>query len=342
MYQYSGINAKIKAMMGKRLTLKDYEELINKRSVGEIASYLKFQTSYASALSGIQESNIHRGELERHLYDQLFNEYIRLKKFVNGETKKLLKAVSLRYELRFLQNMIQLLNAGHIDETDALMHIPQYFLEDSNLDFNRLVSSKNFVQFIENLQGTVYYDVLKPFITNQEHLNLFHMENSLDMFYYTYIWKLRRKASGRDAAGLEELYAAEADLTNIMNAYRFITFFHLPKENIYAYIIPFSGHLGKDQLRAIVEAASQDKCIVAINETRYKNVFHFESGLLDIDYKRQMYQINSKIIKQSRQNFAILAAYLYVLENEIKNIISIVEGIRYQLPPEEIRKYIVM
>lgn len=45
MYQYSGINAKIKAMMGKRLTFKDYEELINKRSVGEIASYLKFQTS---------------------------------------------------------------------------------------------------------------------------------------------------------------------------------------------------------------------------------------------------------------------------------------------------------
>ena len=55
-----------------------------------------------------------------------------------------------------------------------------------------------------------------------------------------------------------------------------------------------------------------------------------------------MYQINSKIIKQSRQSFAILAAYLYVLENEIKNIVSIVEGIRYQLPPEEIRKYIVM
>ena len=108
MYQYSGINAKIKAMMGKLLTIKDYEELINKRSVGEIASYLKFQTSYASALSGIQESNIHRGELERHLYDQLFNEYIRLKKFVKQSVSASQKFTEQIQQRKFVSSTVDL------------------------------------------------------------------------------------------------------------------------------------------------------------------------------------------------------------------------------------------
>lgn len=37
MYDYSALFAKIKAMYGKRLRREDYEELIRKKSVGEIA-----------------------------------------------------------------------------------------------------------------------------------------------------------------------------------------------------------------------------------------------------------------------------------------------------------------
>ena len=56
--------AKIRAMYGNRLKQADYDELVNKSSVAEIAEYLKKNTHYGKMLSSIDTVNIHRGFLE--------------------------------------------------------------------------------------------------------------------------------------------------------------------------------------------------------------------------------------------------------------------------------------
>ena len=63
-YSSNVILAKARAMYGRRLTRANYRELLECRTVSEVASYLKNQTSYGSILAGINESDIHRGQLK--------------------------------------------------------------------------------------------------------------------------------------------------------------------------------------------------------------------------------------------------------------------------------------
>ena len=55
---------KAKAMFGKRLTASDYQQLLQKKSIPEIASYLKNETLFREALEGYSETGLHRGQLE--------------------------------------------------------------------------------------------------------------------------------------------------------------------------------------------------------------------------------------------------------------------------------------
>ena len=73
-YSSNVILAKARAMYGRRLTRANYRELLECRTVGEVASYLKNQTSYGSILAGINESDIHRGQLEIRLRQKLFED----------------------------------------------------------------------------------------------------------------------------------------------------------------------------------------------------------------------------------------------------------------------------
>ena len=45
------LTVKARAMFGKRLKEEDYEALIQKRDVSEIAAHLKNETSYSAVLS---------------------------------------------------------------------------------------------------------------------------------------------------------------------------------------------------------------------------------------------------------------------------------------------------
>ncbi len=64
---------KSRAMFGKRLTAQNISDLLGCQTVTEVAVYLKNNTHYAYALRNIDESNVHRGQLEAAL-DELIAE----------------------------------------------------------------------------------------------------------------------------------------------------------------------------------------------------------------------------------------------------------------------------
>ena len=60
----NAVLTKSRAKYGKRLNNRQYVDLINCKSVSEIASYLKSRTKYASCLKGYYPESMHRGFLE--------------------------------------------------------------------------------------------------------------------------------------------------------------------------------------------------------------------------------------------------------------------------------------
>ena len=75
---YSGIVTKIRAMKSKLLKPEQFEAIAALGSVPEVVDYLKKNTAYAEALSSLEESQIHRGNIEKVLVQSLYHDYTKM------------------------------------------------------------------------------------------------------------------------------------------------------------------------------------------------------------------------------------------------------------------------
>jgi vacuolar-type H+-ATPase subunit C/Vma6 len=57
---------------------------------------------------------------------------------------------------------------------------------------------------------------------------------------------------------------------------------------------------------------------------------------------KYLYNLNKKVIKEEMFNICFIFSYLSILDIEIKNIINIVEGIRYKIDRQELKKKLIV
>ena len=67
---YSGTTTKIRAIKSRLLTRKDYETLAAMPTVTGALAYLKQKPSYEELFSGLDESTLHRSQVEQILTDR--------------------------------------------------------------------------------------------------------------------------------------------------------------------------------------------------------------------------------------------------------------------------------
>ena len=88
---YSGIVTKIRAMQAKLLGDKEYEELAGLGTVPEAVDYLKGCSAYSEYVGEMDISLYHRGNVEKVMYQSLFDDYSRIFRFSGIKQKEFLK-----------------------------------------------------------------------------------------------------------------------------------------------------------------------------------------------------------------------------------------------------------
>ena len=96
--KYSGIVTKLRAMEAKLLKPENFEEIANLHSVPEVVTYLKENSSYTFILKDLDESRLHRGDIEKILIEQLYYDYAKIYRFCGLEQRKFLMLYVKRYE----------------------------------------------------------------------------------------------------------------------------------------------------------------------------------------------------------------------------------------------------
>ena len=136
------IAAKARSMLGEQLSAQDYEELLHKRSVAEIAAYLKNGTSYAHALKDVRENNIHRGQLEDLLRRESFRKSMKLYRYSESKQQQYYKLHMQQIEIDLLLSRIRVL-------------ISQAY-EDAIAEFQKgMVLSKELQKTLESAEKTL-------------------------------------------------------------------------------------------------------------------------------------------------------------------------------------------
>ena len=69
---YSGLSTKIRAMQSRLVTDEQLEEIVQLPNVPQVTAYLKRTPEYQNVWSGLDENDLHRGQIEKLLKKSIF------------------------------------------------------------------------------------------------------------------------------------------------------------------------------------------------------------------------------------------------------------------------------
>ena len=301
--QYNAVNAKVRAMKSRLLTSENYEELSRCASVYELGLKLKEIPEYAKELKELEEKDLIRTKIEPRLTMSLINEFSKIYKFVGDfNIKKYLDTFILENEIRELK----LLLCTAYDKSD----------------------------FIDSLNGTRFHHLLN--VAYENGASLFEMTTILDIYYHVELCKAQNKyLRGDNLRGMKSINGCDIDLKNLMWLYRLKIFYNLEEHKIYSYIIPIYYKLSVSQIEKIIQAKTVQEVESEIFNTKYGEQL-FNSTKLESNYVAVLRNTYKNTETHYRNSIVPIVAYMFYKNTEIRNVISLLEGVKYGLKSEEI------
>ena len=256
---YSGISTKIRAMQSKLITEDQIQEMLQFTSTSHAAAWLKRTPEYSKTWASLDENSLHRGQIEKLLKASIFNDFSKIYQFASSEQRKFLDLYSRRYEIRVLKElMTNLFDHRDTDPVD-LSPYREFFRRHSNLDLDALTACKTMDEFINALKGNEFYSPLSQ-IQNHDTALLFDYGMALDLYYFSLIWKVRRKLfSGKDLEQITKAYGEKFDMLNLQFIQRSKRCFQMEPAAIYALLVPMNYKLRKEEITSSITRVSSDE-----------------------------------------------------------------------------------
>ncbi|KPU43782.1 V-type ATP synthase subunit C [Oxobacter pfennigii] len=339
---YEAVNTKIRALESRFLKEEDFNNLLNKKGINEIAAYLKNETHYKSVLHDIDENKIHRGELEILIRKDHVKQIGKLIFYFNNNYKKFFRYVFLKREIEDLKKVLRSIKNGKISSLnrESFAHLGQF----SGIRVDSLLSSKTIDDFILSLKGTEYYSYLLPLEEEKGEKNIFLGEMVLDLAYFDIFYKTLESLNKNDKKIIDELQGTSVDLLNIQWIYRGINYYNMPRELLFNYTIPHGHILSVRDIKELCYCTGLKEFEDKILNTKYNFLFDNENTknmFMERRSLRYQYYIVKKLKKRHRMDILEAIAFDVLLEFEIRDIITVIESIRYDMPLDEAKKFLV-
>lgn len=334
--------AKAKAMYGHLLKENDYQELLRKRSVQEIASFLKNETSFKHVLSGINENTIHRGHLEMLIRQAYFYDFLQLIRYGDSSKSKFYHYGILNIEIR--QILITIRGFDDMDRSEQIAQLPMFANKLTSFDLQGLVSITSMDELIRYLKNTPYSKILqnlRPVGDNK--VNFTDCELELKKYYYNEIEKIiNEEFSGFEKTELLKIFHSRIELDNITNIYRLKKYYKATPNKIKSILNPIFTRISKSKLYQYIDNYNADEFLQVVSSSAYKDKLTSK----DFDYieyhvDKIHFNLNKHLLRFTSNPELILVSYMNMLEIEIQNLIDIIEGIRYKVENDKISKLLI-
>ncbi len=333
--------AKARTKYGRRLKPGDYGELLKCRTVGEVAGYLKNHTVYGSALAGVVENEVHRAELEARLKQKLMEDYAALCKYEVEVDRHFSRSFIRRDEIHYLLLTVLRLNSGKAEKGEYFF--PPYLLHNSALDLHALEQVKSADDLKQVIRNTPYEKLAEPFLAEPgKRIDYTELENVLYRYLFSDIIEtIKKHFWGEPRKELLNIYQAYLDLNNYVRIVRMRVEYGVDAESAKKALLP-SGTFSKDFLGKMAQGSTEEEIGAVLGHSELgRRALRTRHVYLDEIPARVNYQLCRHYIDYSIDPPVVLISFIFLSETEISNIITIIEGKRYQLAPEEIRKLLI-
>lgn len=340
--RFAAVNTKVMALEGKFLKNEDYSNLLSENSISDVAGYLKYNTHYAEILRDVDTDGLHREKLEYLIKMSGINSLKKLSYYLFDGYREFYNTLFMKYEIESLKVYLRGIK-GVSDDREY--EDPMNYLGNLRyIDIKTLSLSRNITEFIENLKGTIYYDYLRPFTGNGDDFELFNIEMVLDLAYFNLFYKNLKLIDNEDRKIAGDIQGVNVDLLNLQWIYRGLKFYHLSPEELFNYTIAYGKEFSRDRIKKLCYVNGIDEFQNIVRATKYGFLFDHENTR-DIFMERRLlrYQYFNlrKIKTRGGMNISQLIVFSMLQEMEVRDIITIIESIRYEMPVEETRRFLI-
>lgn len=338
-YSSNVILTKVRSMYGNRVKKEDYDNLMNSKNVSQIASYLKNNTHYSTVLSSIDERNIHRGHLEAVIKTKLFNDCEKLMRFEMSTGNSFSKYLITRTEIRQIIKSLALISGEKTE--DNISEMPIYFNKFTKINLQVLSNAKTYDDFLSALGKSSYRDLLEKYHPKKgERLDIQKIECELYNYLYgTFLSGIEGTAGNRVKKELWNIISDFIDYGNFIRIYRSKKMGINPDESI----IVHHGNLKKKHIDEMLEANSEKEVFEIMRSTNQgKRLGKVEYNYIDEIQYRMIYDKCRMNIHMSIDPSIVMLSYIFLMQIELSNLISIIEGVRYNLPKSEVEKLLTL
>lgn len=336
----NAILAKSRAMYGRRLTGRNYADLLACRSVPEVAAYLKSRTAYAGALASITPQAVHRQQLEVLLNRRLFDQYAALCRYEMSIGHDFYHYFIIKCDVQEILSCLRYMNGGSAGE--YLYALPAFMQKHSRLDLYRLAAAHTLADLAGALEGTPYQELILPFAQNPdfslEEDGTLEIEAVLTRYVYGQLRVIaREKLQGQDMKEVLELLQRSSDLEAIVNIYRLKRMLKADRLYIGRRVFMELTALSPKQIDLLLDAADGPDFLARLRATPYgRELDKVQYDYIEEGIGRIQHRWHLKRLRFSTNPSVVMFCYIYLAENEIRNITHIIEGVRYRMTPEEI------
>ena len=170
----NAVSAKARGMHGKRLTNNNFMDLLNCKTVHDVAYYLKNRTSYNKLLAGINENEVSRSELEVLLKQKIFDDCSDLGRYGASVGERFSDYLIMRSEIEQVMHSLILLNSGKDD--GYVNYMPEFLQKKTGIDLDALSQIKTYDDLLRALGNTPYAKVIAPFKPEPEKTARLHQD----------------------------------------------------------------------------------------------------------------------------------------------------------------------
>ena len=335
---WNAVLAKSRAMYGKCLKDQDYQQLIDCKTVAELAGYLKTRTCYARALSGLTESEVHRGQIEPLLRQEIYLNIFSLSRYTTNNALAVADFVTSKLDIEQIVRCLMLLNIGKPE--DFVLSVPFSLDSYTAVSFKKLAAVRSYDDLLLALEHTRYASVIRSFRPEEgKPADIARIENELNNKNYSMVIEaiasIKNKSERKE---LQELFYSMFDFDNLERILRLKKYHQLSAEEIRTMLIPF-GKLSQrmieefcsaEDIKDVYELAGNTYLGSHLSKLQYHGTSQMSFALINTYCKHHL--------RLSPNPVVVMISFIYLKQIEVHNIITLIEATRYGLSPEEKQK----
>lgn len=326
-----------RAFYGKRLTETDYEALVNCKSLGEFAGYLKNKEEYASILSAAGVS-LSAASLEELIAKQQFENFATICRYELAVGNRFYQYFIIKTEIEQILRCTVSLLSGNSEI--YLLQMNPFLDKHVRIDLFALGRANSLQEVLAVLRRTPYERIYQSCLSS-ERVSYLTFELAFQSYFETAVKSLVKDCfRGAERKALAALICNSMDIKLISGLYRALCSYQdvLPLTQVPLQAMVTMTQFSEREIAQFCRCESAQSFLAALEKSCYKDWFSAENEQpLESQLVRSLIARCKKLIRFSVYPGVVMFCYLLLSQAQTENLIRIIEGIKFQLPPQTLR-----